>query len=69
MSPARAAAAQVQKVLSEERAASGAYTSGERDSALKKLMRFAARSEFDQKHRAALELFWATGFRKSPMKN
>jgi len=32
--------------------------SGERDSALAKLMRFAARSEFKDKHRAALELFW-----------
>jgi SEC-C motif len=36
----------------------GAFTSGERDSGLAKLMRFAARSEFDDKHRAALELFW-----------
>lgn len=48
---------------------SGAYTSGERDSALAKLMRFAARSEFNEQHRSALELFGATGFRKSPMKS
>jgi len=44
----------------------GAYTSGERDSALKKLMRFAARSEFDQKHRAALELFWGDWISEEP---
>ena len=34
----------------------GAYMSGERDSAVEKLMRFAARSEFKDKHRAAPEL-------------
>jgi hypothetical protein len=34
------------------------YTSAERDSALSKLMRFAARSEFADRHRAAFEVFW-----------
>jgi SEC-C motif len=45
---------------------SGAYTSGERDSALAKLMRFAARSEFKDKHRAALELFWGDWISEEP---
>jgi SEC-C motif len=45
---------------------SGAYTSGERDSALEKLMRFAARSEFKDKHRAALELFWGDWISEEP---
>jgi hypothetical protein len=44
----------------------GAYTSGERDSALQKLMRFAARSEFDDKHRVALELFWGDWLSDEP---
>jgi SEC-C motif len=45
---------------------SGAYTSGERNSALAKLMRFAARSEFEDKHRAALELFWGDWISEEP---
>jgi len=40
--------------------------SGERDSALEKLMRFAARSEFKDKHRAALELFWGDWLSEEP---
>ena len=44
----------------------GAYTSEERDSALEKLMRFAARSEFAAKHRAALELFWGDWISEEP---
>ena len=45
---------------------SGAYTSGERNSALAKLMRFAARFEFEDKHRAALELFWGDWISEEP---
>ncbi len=45
---------------------SGAYTSGERNSALAKLMRFAARSEFEDKHRAALDLFWGDWISEEP---
>jgi len=45
---------------------SGAYTSGERDSALAKLMRFAARSEFNEQHRSALELFWGDWISEEP---
>lgn len=44
----------------------GAYMWGERDSALEKLMRFAARSEFKDKHRAALELFWGDWLSEGP---
>jgi hypothetical protein len=33
---------------------------------LDKLMRFAARSEFNEKHRAALELFWGEWISKEP---
>jgi SEC-C motif len=44
----------------------GAFTSGERDSALAKLMRFATRSEFDDKHREALELFWGNWLSEEP---
>ena len=44
----------------------GAYTSGERDSALKKLMRFVARSEFDEQQQAALELFWGDWLSEEP---
>jgi len=46
--------------------AAGTYTSGERDSALGKLMRFSARSEFNDKHRAALELFWGDWLSEEP---
>jgi hypothetical protein len=45
---------------------SGEYTSGERNSAVAKLMRFAARSEFEDKHRAALELFWGDWISEEP---
>ncbi len=34
------------------------YRSAERDSALAKLMRFSARDEYNERHKAALELFW-----------
>ena len=44
----------------------GAYTSGERDSALAKLMRFTARSEFNEKHKAALNLFWGDWLLEEP---
>ena len=44
----------------------GTYTSGERDSALAKLMRFAARSEFNEKHKAALSLFWGDWLLENP---
>jgi hypothetical protein len=40
--------------------------SRDRNSALEKLMRFAARSEFDEKHRAALELFWGDWISEEP---
>ena len=45
---------------------SGVYSSGDRNSALEKLMRFAARSEFKDKHRAALELFWGDWISEEP---
>ena len=51
--------------LKSEKAA-GAYTSGERDSALAKLMRFTARSEFNEKHKAALNLFWGDWLLEEP---
>jgi hypothetical protein len=44
----------------------GAYTSGERDSALAKLMRFAARSEFNEEHKVALNLFWGDRLLEEP---
>ncbi|HSE85497.1 MAG TPA: SEC-C domain-containing protein [Candidatus Binatia bacterium] len=44
----------------------GAYTSAERDSALAKLMRFSARSEFDENQRTALELFWGDWLSEEP---
>ena len=43
-----------------------AYTAGDRDSALGKLMRFATRSEFDDKHREALALFWGDWLSEEP---
>jgi SEC-C motif len=43
-----------------------AYTAGDRDSALAKLMRFATRSEFDDKHREALALFWGDWLSEEP---
>jgi hypothetical protein len=42
------------------------YSSAERDSALVKLMRFTARDEFDEKHRAALALFWGDWLAEEP---
>lgn len=45
---------------------SAAYTAGDRDSALAKLMRFATRSEFDDKHREALALFWGDWLSEEP---
>ena len=44
--------------LNKSGAASQSYRSGERDSALAKLMRFSARAEFRGAHEAALDLFW-----------
>lgn len=42
------------------------YRPAERDSALAKLMRFAARTEFTERHRAALALFWGDWLSEEP---
>jgi hypothetical protein len=44
--------------LNKTSAAGQSYSSAERDSALAKLMHFAARDEFKEAHRSALQLFW-----------
>jgi hypothetical protein len=43
-----------------------AYHAAERSSALAKLMRFAARSKFEEMHRAALDLFWGEWLSREP---
>jgi len=61
--------AQVQRCCLKKEQPSGAYTSGERDSALKSYA-LAARSEFDQKAQGGAGTFLGRlDFRKSPMKN
>lgn len=42
------------------------YSPAERDGALAKLMRFSARDEFKEAHRAALETFWSDSLLKEP---
>ena len=52
--------------LNKSGAASQSYRSGERDSALAKLMRFSARTEFKGAHEAALKLFWGDRLLEGP---
>ena len=42
------------------------YRPAERDSALAKLMRFSARAEFNEKHKAALDVFWGDWLSDEP---
>ncbi len=50
----------------KDNAPAQSYSSGERDSALAKLMRFSARDEFNEKHKAALVLFWGEWLLEQP---
>lgn len=52
--------------LNKAGAVAPSYRSAERDSALAKLMRFSARDEFDERHKAALELFWGDWLVEEP---
>ena len=55
--------------LSKSGAISQSYRSAERNSALAKLMRFAARSKFKEIHHAALTLFWGDWLSDKPDHN
>jgi hypothetical protein len=52
--------------LNKTGVAAQSYSSAERDSALAKLMRFSARSEFKENHRRALELLWGDWLSEEP---
>lgn len=52
--------------LNKSAAMALSYTSAEREGALAKLMRFAAREEFKEAHRAALRVFWDDSRLKEP---
>jgi hypothetical protein len=52
--------------LNKSDAVAPTYRSAERDSALAKLMRFTARDEFNERHKAALELFWGDWLSDEP---
>ena len=52
--------------LNKTAAVTPSYRPAERNSALEKLMRFSARDEFDEKHKAAVELFWGDWLAEEP---